>query len=50
MEALRVEDLSKNFGGVRAVRNVSFSMEVGEKLARSTLWGVAANIRKWSIC
>jgi branched-chain amino acid transport system ATP-binding protein len=33
MEALRVDGLSKDFGGVRAVRDVSFSVEVGEKLA-----------------
>ncbi len=33
MEALRVEGLSKDFGGVRAVRHVSFSVEAGEHLA-----------------
>ena len=33
MEALRVEDLSKDFGGVRAVQHVSFSVETGEHLA-----------------
>jgi len=33
MEALRVEGLSKQFGGVRAVNNVSFSVSVGERLA-----------------
>ena len=33
MEALRVEGLSKDFGGVRAVRDVSFRVEAGEKLA-----------------
>lgn len=33
MEALRVESLSKNFGGVRALQNVSFSVGVGERLA-----------------
>lgn len=33
MEALRVEDLAKNFGGVSAVNNVSFSVETGERLA-----------------
>ena len=33
MEALRVEDLTKDFGGVRAVRSVSFSVETGEHLA-----------------
>ena len=32
MEALRVEGLSKDFGGVRAVRDVSFSVEAGEHL------------------
>jgi len=32
MEALRVEGLSKNFGGVSAVDNVSFGVEVGEHL------------------
>ena len=32
MEALRVKDLSKDFGGVRAVRHVSFSVEAGEHL------------------
>jgi branched-chain amino acid transport system ATP-binding protein len=32
MEALRVEGLSKDFGGVHAVNNVSFSVEVGERL------------------
>jgi branched-chain amino acid transport system ATP-binding protein len=32
MEALRVEGLSKDFGGVRAVNEVSFSVEVGERL------------------
>jgi len=32
MEALRVEGLSKNFGGVSAVDNVSFGVEVGERL------------------
>ena len=33
MEALRVKDVSKDFGGVHAVSNVSFSVEVGEHLA-----------------
>src|SRR4030042_3459948 len=33
MEALRVEHLSKDFGGVQAVRNVSMSVETGERLA-----------------
>ena len=33
MEALRVERLSKNFGGVQALHDVSFSVEAGEKLA-----------------
>jgi len=33
MEALRVEHLSKYFGGVRALHDVSFSVEAGEKLA-----------------
>ncbi len=33
MEALRLEDLTKDFGGVRAVRDLSFRVEVGEKLA-----------------
>lgn len=33
MEALRVESLSKNFGGVQALHNVSFNVEAGEKLA-----------------
>jgi branched-chain amino acid transport system ATP-binding protein len=32
MEALRVEGLSKNFSGVHALCDVSFSVEVGEKL------------------
>ena len=32
MEALRVEGLSKNFGGVSAVDNISFGVEVGERL------------------
>ncbi len=33
MEALRVKGLSKNFGGVQALRDVSFRVEVGERLA-----------------
>ena len=32
MEALRVEGLSKDFGGVHAVNDVSFGVEVGERL------------------
>lgn len=33
MEALRVEHLTKNFGGVQALHDVSFSVEAGDKLA-----------------
>ena len=33
MEALRVEGLSKNFGGVEALKDVSFAVESGERLA-----------------
>ncbi|MEW6666168.1 MAG: ABC transporter ATP-binding protein [Thermodesulfobacteriota bacterium] len=33
MEALRVESLSKRFGGVEALKDVSFAVEQGEKLA-----------------
>jgi branched-chain amino acid transport system ATP-binding protein len=33
MEALRVEGLSKNFGGVYAVNDVTISVKVGERLA-----------------
>jgi branched-chain amino acid transport system ATP-binding protein len=33
MEVLRVEKLSKNFGGLRAVSSVSFSVEKGERIA-----------------
>lgn len=33
MEALRVEGLSKNFGGLQALRNVTFTVNVGGKLA-----------------
>jgi len=32
MEALRAENLSKDFGGVHALSGVSFSVEVGERL------------------
>jgi branched-chain amino acid transport system ATP-binding protein len=32
MEALIIEGLSKDFGGVRAVSNISFRVEVGERL------------------
>jgi branched-chain amino acid transport system ATP-binding protein len=33
MEALQVDSLSKSFGGVEALRDVSFTVEQGEKLA-----------------
>jgi len=33
MEALRAEGISKNFGGVVALRDVTFAVESGEKLA-----------------
>lgn len=33
MEALRVEGLSKNFGGICVLQGLSFSVEVGERLA-----------------
>ena len=33
MEALRVEGVSKNFGGVEALKDVTFAVESGEKLA-----------------
>lgn len=33
MEALRIEDLSKNFGGVQAILKLSLGVEVGERLA-----------------
>ncbi len=33
MEALKVERLSKDFGGVNALQNVSFTVETGEHLA-----------------
>lgn len=32
MEALRIEGLSKDFGGVHAVNDVSFRVEIGERL------------------
>lgn len=32
MEAVRVEELSKDFGGVHALRNIAFCVEVGERL------------------
>jgi ABC-type branched-subunit amino acid transport system ATPase component/ABC-type branched-subunit amino acid transport system permease subunit len=32
-EALRVEKLSKDFGGVQAIKGISFSLRVGERLA-----------------
>jgi len=32
MEAVTVEELSKDFGGVHALRDVSFTVEVGERL------------------
>ena len=32
VEALRVKGLSKNFGGVSAVDNISFGVEIGERL------------------
>jgi len=32
MEALRIKGLSKNFGGVSAVDNISFGVEIGERL------------------
>ena len=32
MEALRVKGLSKNFGGVSAVDNISFGVEIGDRL------------------
>lgn len=33
MEALRVEGLSKNYGGIQAVHNVSFKVDSGEHIA-----------------
>ncbi|HUL31654.1 MAG TPA: ABC transporter ATP-binding protein [Thermodesulfobacteriota bacterium] len=33
MEALKVEGLSKNFGGIEALKDVTFSVGAGEKLA-----------------
>jgi len=33
MEALKIEGLSKNFGGVQAVKDISFTVEAGERLA-----------------
>ena len=33
LEALAVSNLSKSFGGLNAVNNVSFNVEVGERLA-----------------
>jgi branched-chain amino acid transport system ATP-binding protein len=33
VEALRIEGLSRDFGGVRAVNNVSFSVNIGERMA-----------------
>lgn len=33
MEALKVENLSKNFGGLQVLKNVSFHISVGERLA-----------------
>jgi len=33
MEVLRIEHLSKDFGGVHAVSDITFSVEVGERLA-----------------
>ena len=33
MEALRIKALSKQFGGVEAVNDVSFTVNVGERLA-----------------
>ena len=48
MEVLRVEDLSKNFGGLQVLQEISFTAEAGEKLAiigpngagKTTLLGV----------
>jgi len=33
MEALRIEELTKTFGGVRALNNISFTVKIGERLA-----------------
>ena len=33
MEALRVKNVSKDFGGVQAIQNISFNVEAGQKLA-----------------
>ena len=33
MEALKVDRVVKDFGGVRALRNISFNVELGERLA-----------------
>ena len=33
MQVLKVEGLSKNFGGIQVLQSVSFSMEIGERLA-----------------
>lgn len=33
MEVLRIEGLSKNFGGVQALKDVSFTVQAGERLA-----------------
>jgi branched-chain amino acid transport system ATP-binding protein len=33
MESLRVEGLSKQFGGVQAVNSVTFSVELGDRVA-----------------
>ena len=50
MEALRVEGLTKKFGGIYSLQDLSFSVEVGERLAiigpngagKSTLFNVLA--------
>jgi branched-chain amino acid transport system ATP-binding protein len=54
MEALRVEGLSKRFGGVAAVDNISFEVEVGEHLViigpngagKTTLFNIIAGVYK----
>lgn len=33
MEALRLENVSRRFGGVQALKNISFQIEVGERVA-----------------